>query len=86
MGLLEYLKWVKKLWATVIDIVKLIEETIPDDGAGKAKLAAFDVLLKAAIDKAEDIDEQFDKLQPVAHDIASAAVALFNATGLFKKS
>tara|TARA_R110000772_G_scaffold150384_1_gene261082 strand:- start:808 stop:1068 length:261 start_codon:yes stop_codon:yes gene_type:complete len=86
MGLLEYLKWVKKLWTTVIDIVKLIEETIPDDGAGKAKLAAFDVLLKAAIDKAEDIDEQFDKLQPVAHDIASAAVALFNATGLFKKS
>tara|TARA_R110000823_G_C15900403_1_gene496890 strand:+ start:869 stop:1129 length:261 start_codon:yes stop_codon:yes gene_type:complete len=86
MGLLEYLKWVKKLWTTVIDIVKLIEETIPDDGAGKAKLAAFDVLLKAAIDKAEDIDEQFDKIQPVAHDIASAAVALFNATGLFKKS
>jgi len=86
MGLLEYLKWVKKLWTTVIDIVKLIEETIPDDGAGKAKLAAFDVLLKAAIDKAEDIDEQFDKLQPVAHDIAGAAVALFNATGLFKKS
>jgi Sec7-like guanine-nucleotide exchange factor len=86
MNLLTYLSWVKKLWKTVIDIIKLIEETIPDNGAGKEKLAAFDLLLKAAIDKSEDIDEEFDKLQPVAHDIVNVAVALFNKTGLFKKS
>lgn len=70
----------------VVDIVKLIEETIPDDGAGKAKLAAFDVLLKAAIEKADDIDEQFDKLQPVAHDIVNTVVTLFNTVGLFRRS
>ena len=69
-----------------MEIVKLIEETIPDDGAGKEKLAAFDIMLKAALDKADDIDESFDKLQPVAHDIVSAVVTLFNATGLFRKS
>ena len=86
MNLLTYLGWVKKLWKTVIDIIKLIEETIPDNGAGKEKLAAFDLLLKAAIEKSEDIDEEFDKLQPVAHDIVNVAVALFNKTGLFKKS
>jgi len=86
MNLLTYLSWVKKLWKTVIDIIKLIEETIPDNGAGKEKLAAFDLLLKAAIEKSEDIDEEFDKLQPVAHDIVNVAVALFNKTGLFKKS
>ena len=86
MNLLTYLSWVKKLWKTVIDIIKLIEETIPDNGAGKEKLAAFDLLLKAAIEKSEDIDEEFDKLQPVAHDIVNVAVALFNKTGIFKKS
>tara|TARA_R110000822_G_scaffold308988_3_gene437678 strand:- start:5305 stop:5568 length:264 start_codon:yes stop_codon:yes gene_type:complete len=86
MNLLTYLGWVKKLWKTVIDIIKLIEETIPDNGAGKEKLAAFDLLLKAAIEKSEDIDEEFDKLQPVAHDIVNVAVTLFNKTGLFKKS
>jgi len=86
MGFLDYLRWVKKLWTMVVDIVKLIEETIPDDGAGKEKLAAFDVMLKAAIEKADDIDESFDKLQPVAHDIVSAVVTLFNATGLFRRS
>jgi hypothetical protein len=86
MNLITYLGWVKKLWKTVIDIIKLIEETIPDNGAGKEKLAAFDLLLKAAIEKSEDIDEEFDKLQPVAHDIVNVAVALFNKTGLFKKS
>jgi hypothetical protein len=86
MSIFEYLKWVKKLWSMVVDIVKLIEETIPDDGAGKAKLAAFDVLLKAAIEKADDIDEQFDKLQPVAHDIVNTVVTLFNTVGLFRRS
>lgn len=86
MNIMTYLSWVKKLWTMVVDIVKLIEETIPDDGAGKEKLAAFDVMLKAAIDKADDIDESFDKLQPVAHDIVSAVVTLFNATGLFTRS
>ena len=86
MNILTYLNWVRKLWRTVVEIVKLIEETIPDDGAGKEKLIAFDIMLKAALEKADDIDESFDKLQPVAHDIVAAAVTLFNATGLFKKS
>lgn len=86
MSLFEYLSWVRRLWNMVVDIVKLIEETIPDDGAGKEKLAAFDVMLKAALEKAEDIDESFDKLQPVAHDIVEAVITLFNATGLFKRS
>ena len=86
MNILTYLSWVRKLWNTVVEIVKLIEETIPDDGVGKEKLAAFDIMLKAALDKADDIDESFDKLQPVAHDIVAAVVTLFNATGLFKKS
>jgi len=86
MNIFTYLSWVKKLWTMVVDIVKLIEETIPDDGAGKEKLAAFDIMLKAAIEKADDVDESFDKLQPVAHDIVSAVVTLFNATGLFKRS
>ncbi len=85
MNLFTYLGWVKKLWSMVVDIIKLIEETIPDDGAGKQKLEAFDVMLKLAIEKAEDIDESFDKLQPVAHDIVGAVVTLFNATGVFKK-
>jgi hypothetical protein len=86
MSIFEYLKWVKKLWSMVVDIVKLIEETIPDDGAGKEKLMAFDIMLKAAIEKADDIDEQFDKLQPVAHDIVNTVVTLFNTVGLFKRS
>lgn len=86
MNILTYLSWVRKLWSTAVEIVKLIEETIPDNGAGKAKLAAFDVMLKAAIEKADDIDESFEKLQPVGHDIAAAVVSLYNATGLFRKS
>lgn len=86
MNIFTYLSWVKKLWTTVVEIVKLIEETIPDDGAGKAKLVAFDLMLKAALEKADDIDESFDRLQPVAHDIVGAVVTLFNATGLFKRA
>ena len=86
MSLFEYLGWVKRLWSMVVEIVKLIEETIPDDGAGKQKLAAFDIMLKAAIAKADDIDAEFDKLQPVAHDIVSAVVTLFNTVGIFKRS
>ena len=86
MSLFEYLGWVKRLWSMVVEIVKLIEETIPDDGAGKQKLAAFDIMLKAAIAKADDIDAEFDKLQPVAHDIVSSVITLFNTVGIFKRS
>jgi hypothetical protein len=86
MNLFEYLGWVKRLWSMVVDIVKLIEETIPDDGAGKEKLLAFDIMLKAAIEKADDIDAEFSKLQPVAHDIVSSVVTLFNTVGLFRRS
>ena len=86
MSLLQYLSWMRRLWGMVVEIVKLIEETIPDDGAGKEKLVAFDVMLKAALEKADDIDESFDKLQPVAHDIVGAVVTLFNTVGLFKRS
>ena len=86
MSLFEYLGWVKRLWSMVVEIVKLIEETIPDDGAGKEKLAAFDIMLKAAIEKADDIDAEFSKLQPVAHDIVSTVVNLFNMVGKFKRS
>lgn len=85
MNILTYLKWVGVLWDVCVEIVKLVEKTIPDEGAGSKKLAAFDILLKSAIDKADDIDEQFEVLQPVAHDIVSAVVTLFNATGLFRK-
>jgi len=86
MSLFQYLSYMRKLWSTVVEIVKLIEETIPDDGAGKEKLIAFDIMLKAALEKADDIDESFDKLQPVAHDIVAAIVTLFNTVGLFKRS
>ena len=85
MNLFSYLKWVKRLWKMVSEIVRLIEDTSPDEGAGSAKLAAFDIMLKAAIEKADDIDESFDKLQPVSHDIVSAIVSLYNATGIFRK-
>ena len=81
MGILAYLGWIKKLWSMVVEIVKLIEDTIPDDGAGKEKL----IMLKSAIEKSDDIDAEFDLLQPVAHDIVKAVVTLFNATGLFNK-
>ena len=87
MSLFQYLGWIRRLWAMVVEIVKLIEQTIPDDGAGKEKLLAFDIMLKAALEKADDIDEsiKFESLQPVAHDIVKAVVTLFNATSVFKK-
>lgn len=85
MNFLTYLSWIKRLWKMVSEIVRLIEETIPDDGAGSAKLVAFDILLKAAIEKADDIDESFDKLKPVAHDIVGAVVSLYHATGVFSR-
>lgn len=86
MSFFEYLAWVKRLWSMCVEIVKLIEETIPDEGAGNAKLAAFDVMLKAAIEKADDIDIEFDRIRPVAHDIVTTIVGLFNTLGLFRKS
>lgn len=85
MNILTYIKYVALLWDLCVTIVKQVEATIPDGGAGSAKLAAFDVILKGLVDKSEDISESFESIQPVAHDIVAAIVKLLNATNGFRK-
>jgi len=80
MELLTYLSLVKRLWKTVVELVVIIEHEIPDEGSGSKKLDAFDVLLKGAIDRADDFDEPMETIAPVAHNIVTAVVALFKAT------
>lgn len=84
MNFFSYITAVRQLWPICVDLIRLIEETIPDEGAGSKKLAAFDMMLKAAIDRSEDISDSFEALQPIAHDIVGTVVSLYNAIGQFR--
>ena len=62
----------------IIGVMKSVEEAIPGQGKGEAKLAAVRGIL-------ETIDDGFKTLGPQVLSVIGYLVKLFNATGVFKK-
>lgn len=67
-----------KLLPAIIIAIKAIEEAIPEQGKGEAKLAAIRAML-------EQIDGSMAVLWPQIAGVVSVLVGLFNAVGVFKK-
>lgn len=70
---------VLQLIPALIAAVKAIEEAIPGQGKGEAKVAAVRQIIAAATDQAAAI-------WPVLEKVISILVATFNASGVFNKS
>ena len=67
-----------QLIPALIVAIKAIEEAIPGQGTGEAKLAAIRAMLEA-------IDTGIAKLWPQIASTIGVLVGLFNTTGVFKK-
>jgi len=81
MKFLAILKLVLSLLPLVIDTIKIIEQAIPGEGQGEAKLSAVRGIVEAAYEHGDDAVEKFENIWPVLQKAISTVVGLFNKTG-----
>lgn len=70
----------------IISAVKAIEEAIPGQGKGEAKLAAVRAVLERGYSLATDATTTFEAIWPAVFGMVGAVVKLFNGAEVFKKS
>lgn len=85
MVVLKYAKYIPIIWDAAQEIVKVVEQAMPEGGQGAAKFQAAKAFLRRVIDVSDEIEAAFDEVEPLVDGIIDAVVALFNATGVFKK-
>jgi hypothetical protein len=74
------MKMVAQLYPVLMQIIKSIEDAMPDPGQGPAKLA-----LVKATNTMGDAKVKFESVWPTLQMVVGAMVATFNAAGIFKK-
>lgn len=77
--MLSTIKLILQLIPIILEIIKAVEDQIPESGMGKEKLQFIKEVLMSAIPQVEEIWSMVEK-------IVSSAVTLYNSTGVFKKS
>lgn len=75
---MEKFLMIVQLVPAVIQLMKSIEEAIPGQGQGAAKIAAVRQILEVTVDS-------FNQVWPALEKVIAALVSVFNATGVFKK-
>lgn len=75
---MERILLIAKLLPVIIGVIKSIEEAIPGQSKGEAKLAAAREILEA-------VDAGVSQLWPTIEKVIGALVKVFNATGVFQK-
>jgi hypothetical protein len=84
MKFLQIVRMLLELLPIVIQTIKAIEEALPGQGKGEAKLALVRSALEAAYAVSDDVELSFDTLWPQLKFIIDKTVAVFNSTGEFK--
>lgn len=74
----ETVKIIVQLIPLILQLVKAVEDNIPEGGKGKDKLAFIRNVLTDAYPQISDMWSIIEK-------IIASTVALYNATGVFKK-
>jgi len=69
---------VLQLVPALIQVIKAVEELLPEGGQGAAKLAMVRDIMAQAYD-------QLDELWPTLEGVIEKIVAFFNRVGIFKK-
>lgn len=69
---------IARLIPAIIEVIKAIEEAIPGQGKGEAKLAAVRGILESTV-------EGFNQLWPSLEKVVKVLVETFNTVGVFKK-
>lgn len=85
MKFLEIAKALLGLIPTILETVKAVEAAIPVSGQGKQKFDLVMSTVESAYKLATDTLPAFEQMAPAIGTAISSAVAVFNASGIFKK-
>ena len=80
MNFIETVRAMIGLLPLLVSAIKAVEEAIPGQGAGEAKLSAVRVMLEAANGVAVGGLVKFEQLWPAIQSTIGALVAAFNKT------
>lgn len=81
MKFLAIVKLLLELLPVVAGMIRAIEDAVPGQGAGEAKLAALRVVLEGAYKVGGDLTVSFEQIWAVMQPAIGAMVAALNATG-----
>jgi len=84
MKFLQIVRILLEMLPIVIQTIKAVEEALPGQGKGEAKLALVRSALEAAYAIADDVEFSFENLWPQIKFIIDKTVGIFNSTGEFK--
>jgi hypothetical protein len=79
------LKVAMQLLPMVTEMVKAIENAVPANGQGAAKLEMVRKMLESAYGQAQDASVQFSAIWPVLSSMVGGIVTLYNTSGVFTK-
>lgn len=83
---LDILKVVAALIPLIKQLIRDVEELIPESGRGAEKLTIVRELLEAAFDALEDVPVVFSEVWPFLERLIGKFVDLLNRIGEFRKS
>lgn len=81
MKFITLAKTILALLPAIIAAIRAVEEAIPGEGKGEAKLALIREILEKVYVSTDDLTVEFEKLWPVLVTAISAVVSAFNAAG-----
>ena len=82
---IEVARMIANLLPVIIQIIRAIEEQVPESGKGAEKLGLARELIQVAYDSATDLSASFDEIWPMVNKIIDRLVATFNRLGIFAK-
>ena len=85
MQFLTILKLIIAILPLLIDAIRAIEDAIPGQGKGEAKLSAVRTVVESAYGVSNDVVPKFETLWPAMQKVVSGLVSSFNSSGDFKK-
>ena len=85
MNFLQILKALAVLVPLLIDVIRAVEDAIPGQGKGEAKLAMVREMIEAIYAAGSDMTVPFGKMWPVISNLINIIVAGFNKNGVFVK-
>lgn len=82
---IEALRALAALLPLILQLVRQLEEAIPDTGRGAEKLAQIRDILQRVFGTLTGLTVTFEQLWPTVQALITGLVAAFNATGVFRK-
>lgn len=81
MKFITLAKTILALLPAIVAAIRAVEEAIPGEGKGEAKLALIREILEKVYASTQDLTVEFERLWPAISTAISAVVSALNATG-----